>query len=772
MTSRSEQERTARRIEFVAAHQPTFPVGTYTFAVEQHVSIGGADTATFRSRPQTVVVQSPRFALDPRQIQGVFPPEGSLGDHATTLPHVLLTPSTLPWERSGAAPADPTIPWLALLVFDADELPQLQSTTAGTLQQAGLLTLEEGQHADDPVSVIQVPAVLLAKLLPRRGELRWLTHVRRSLDGAGRQQNADTAVVVSNRLPRVGGVSVAHLVSVEGRYTAEAFPSSAQGTELVSLVSLMSWRFSCVDTSQGVRALLQHIPQETLRRPDSANTDANHYLSCGYVPLPHAMRAGNRSVSWYRGPLAPGHVAASVPPALPARSSDALMRYNPALSMFDVSYAAAWELGRLMMLNAKGVALDLYHWKRRHAQHSHEMTRKADHLPFASPAPDVTLPASVGAWVEQAALLKGIPFQYLIPDEQLLPRPSIRFFQVDQAWLACLLDGALSIGSISAGDHRRALGGEQRLPPLRQLSGLLLRSEVVSAWEHLQVDGYARGYREGAASDETRLLFTMTDAALAQQFGAADIDVLRVAFQANGVTLSGGATLDQRGWEIRDAVRYEIVEVDNGRLDVRQSGQSQRHHIAGGAQIKAALSSSVVSEQLRQALRQQKIEVAAGAPIVATRWLIADGEQQSYYLIEFQDAALSVYRDYRLPLLRMEPLSRHVLLCLFEGLVQTVDIYQRPESIHHGVDTDGAGYFKRVRNNNGVLKEGARVPVALRADGARVIDIVQLASTLADQSDTPDAQVFTAAQFALQMIEDVPKVRYLLSDEIAFNPPR
>ena len=36
--------------------------------------------------------------------------------------------------------------------------------------------------------------------------------------------------------------------------------------------------------------------------------------------------------------------------------------------MFDESYAAAWELGRLMALRSKPFSVALCNWKRQHAQ--------------------------------------------------------------------------------------------------------------------------------------------------------------------------------------------------------------------------------------------------------------------------------------------------------------------------------------------------------------------------------------------------------------------
>ena len=51
----------------------------------------------------------------------MFPPPGSLGEHSNVLPHIILKRSTLPWERQ-ADPGDKNVPWLALLLFEEEEI--------------------------------------------------------------------------------------------------------------------------------------------------------------------------------------------------------------------------------------------------------------------------------------------------------------------------------------------------------------------------------------------------------------------------------------------------------------------------------------------------------------------------------------------------------------------------------------------------------------------------------------------------------------------------
>jgi hypothetical protein len=49
---------------------------------------------------------------------------------------------------------------------------------------------------------------------------------------------------------------------------------------------------------------------------------------------------------------------------MPVAVADALTRYDPSTGMLDVSYAAAWEIGRLLALRSKSFSAALYNWKR------------------------------------------------------------------------------------------------------------------------------------------------------------------------------------------------------------------------------------------------------------------------------------------------------------------------------------------------------------------------------------------------------------------------
>ncbi|GAA1514346.1 hypothetical protein GCM10009677_54460 [Sphaerisporangium rubeum] len=127
----------------------------------------------------------------------------------------------------------------------------------------------------------------------------------------------------------------------------------------------------------------------------------------------------------------------------------------------------------------------------------------------------------VARWLGRLMLLHPVPFTHLVPDERLLPQESLRFFHVDPSWLDALVSGAFSIGAQSSRDtlqdqivadavrsaaartaaaHRDTLRGDTSGDPdaatgapteagdgLGPVTGLLLRSALVSGWPNLAV---------------------------------------------------------------------------------------------------------------------------------------------------------------------------------------------------------------------------------------------------------------------------------------------
>ena len=117
------------------------------------------------------------------------------------------------------------------------------------------------------------------------------------------------------------------------------------------------------------------------------------------------------------------------------------------------------------------------------------------------------------SWLTKLRLLYGVPFEYLVINEEMLPVESIKFFYLDHNWITSLIDGAYSIGRatvseeahdnafschVNLGSHKessrfraQAFGLEGTNNTMEVITGFLLRSSVVSQWPGLEVSGYS-----------------------------------------------------------------------------------------------------------------------------------------------------------------------------------------------------------------------------------------------------------------------------------------
>jgi hypothetical protein len=198
-----------------------------------------------------------------------------------------------------------------------------------------------------------------------------------------------------------------------------------------------------------------------------------------------------------RPPAAPAEPAEPVPSDLyPARAADALLRYDQDTGLLDTGYAAAWELGRLLALGSGRVAASLSRWRHELVRYAHADTHLAEpHLPTTPRATErPALPKVVLDWLESVSLLCGVPFNYLVPDERMLPADSIRLFGVDPAWMAALFDGALSVGRVTSAHHAADVVPIPQVQALLsdRVTGVLVRSSVVAGWPKLVVEGFKR----------------------------------------------------------------------------------------------------------------------------------------------------------------------------------------------------------------------------------------------------------------------------------------
>ena len=272
---------------------------------------------------------------------------------------------------------------------------------------------------------------------------------------------------------------------------------------------------------------------------------------------------------------------------------------------------------------------------------------------------------SLSDWLGRLKLLHGIPFHYIVPDVEMLPMESIRFFYVDSIWLDYLTEGALSLGRSTTGDnaHDKAFLGD--LHVFSQFGVKMQRNKVLG---HLSFHLNAK--------EKSRL--------------EANAGPIKPTEKITGFLLRSGVV---SGWE--------------------------------GLQVEAFL----------------------------------------------DDAGSSSAQ-----LLRMDHLSPNVLLCMYEGIVKKVTIHEYPEVLHFGVDITGtpASFSKSFRYivDHDDHAAGKQVPIDIavpvkiadfsRAGSTGVLRVNDLANAMHTELSNKIAYAgsFTAAEFALEMVEGVEAVNF------------
>ena len=124
------------------------------------------------------------------------------------------------------------------------------------------------------------------------------------------------------------------------------------------VVLLYSWQFECTGVGT-FRDYMQRVNVSTLGTVEQQGHPP--VSDTGHVPLTVMDRAGVQENVWYRGPLVPVPLTRD---PLTYHSADQCRRVTPETGVEDISYAAAFEAGRLMAAADPRLAQELMRWRR------------------------------------------------------------------------------------------------------------------------------------------------------------------------------------------------------------------------------------------------------------------------------------------------------------------------------------------------------------------------------------------------------------------------
>jgi len=383
-------------IQFFSSSRPPLRAGQYRIKSTQDV-LGVKDNAgndpSFTDI-RNFQVSGPRFTLDPSLIQLLYPPVEAQGSFELSLPNITLRRRSLPWERTidsqPAQPADQTAPWLGLLTLYPEDMAGVVPTRTSVERlleplESDVLppaipasTVGIGEREQELLA-IDVELTAFRTISPALADLPWLAHVREVNTGGkeilGLDEDGWFSVIVGNRLPKPAAETQVYLVSLEGHgQHLHGSPPPPSQFKKIRLAMLAGWRFTTSAARGSFIGIMQALPQrggvsllqpvgDYPEQPTGAAKQASDAVKLGYMPLVNNTRAGELTSSYYRSPLAP------VPTVKDANGpyffSDAAIQYDPDTGLFNMAFASAWQIGRLLALADAAFARALFDWRRK-----------------------------------------------------------------------------------------------------------------------------------------------------------------------------------------------------------------------------------------------------------------------------------------------------------------------------------------------------------------------------------------------------------------------
>ena len=712
------------------------------------------------SAQQTFVVSAPQFAIDPSEIVAQYPPNSSTGLYGQVLPHIVLKEPLLPWERKINDPSN-TEPWLALLVLGADELVgAVESTVRATTTtvtdyltaQAGVykppIVKEDDVDGSDACSYIQITPATFQAVMPLLAELRYLAHCRQAniQDKAIQGLGADGlfSVVVANRFPAVPAAagdpplqSIVHLVSVEGFEAAIADPTILASAATVAMLTLASWTFqSLPSVSEDFRGLMEaivstetadgvtyhpqnlalNLPPPQVDLADPVQKDLANRIADGYVPLGFHTRSGEETFGWYRGPFTPV-LPAPLAKSAPFFTADAAMIYQNSYGVFDLSLASAWQIGRAAALADKSFGQTLFDFRRK----GHLLTDKLLYRLQSDHFTQTQIDTLDGDTTIQNQLLSVLNTQLLADiGAPVAITPSVPQAPPPDPDPKTALQNFLTDPTVQA-QILDAVGTD--LDPVAQwLAKLLLLypvpfAQLVPDARMLPVESLRFFYVD------TNWMGALLDGA--QSIG---LDSSRQTFYSE---LTQGLLEDSA---------YEAMQVyRNNLLGVEPTGPQAGRAIVTGMLLRSAVVSGWPNLAVRPTLGGQPVKM-----------------------------------------LRMDHLSPSVLLCLFWGAPDTIEISEPQEGFRFGVDDDGliplrepippaqaggtplgtqiVGQTFAVTGTNGHLRPApSRV---LDLNPASPTSLIQTLQAALSKQIGSTLAAFGPADFALQMVKSPEAIQF------------
>lgn len=367
-------------MKFIDYIKPPMENGTYYIRATQSVTL--PENCRFEDNAQFFIAGH-AFRLPQEGVFSTYPADNETGEFQNILPFVVMENRTFPWENSFCPQRNGVpVPWVALLVVSEQEGAEERELQIGELlekREEGIYYPEKeklpevfAEKKTDTCRVLDIPKELYESIMPSLDDLPYLCHARRvnlsKTEDSVCAKDGFFSVICGNRfIPSGDGEplkSTIHLVSLLGMEDLSALPDCKK----VRLVSLYHWNvFSQKNSGEDFGMAIKRLKENCSVIHASMDTDLKRQ---GCSIKKHFTRTGEQTYSLYRPPLIP-YANTEEMEAENRHTADGRLIYDRETGIFDVTYAAAWQLGRMLALNHPVTAESILQFRKKQKLERH-----------------------------------------------------------------------------------------------------------------------------------------------------------------------------------------------------------------------------------------------------------------------------------------------------------------------------------------------------------------------------------------------------------------
>lgn len=398
-----------KKFKLIDSNPPPLSDGDYKVTVEQNVT--SPANSTFKVEKDFCVTVNSEFLPDDA-VFNLRPTPNERGDFSNELPYMVFNDPSYPWIREIKDDNGNIFPWIALIVVSEQEVVEEKDVEYRVLSKEVkeapnkkvyfpyILNKNSPCKDDDKVHLITIKKNTFDKIMPTKEDRIWLTHSKRvdfsNVEDKISQKDGFFSVVIANRFPpckeseivkdvdpqnndkniarvneedkTVRIKNTVHLIAADLYDDAKSDKLtgiSLNEAESVELISLYHWNIYSEKNEVFKNDEATDKSFVTLVKGLNKNGPPTEKTTLTEKALKlHILRTGEKTFSWYHSPLQPMKYNQLDINNEDKFTSDGRLIYYKSNGLFDVSYSAAFNLGKLVTLSHKTEAQEIMEWRK------------------------------------------------------------------------------------------------------------------------------------------------------------------------------------------------------------------------------------------------------------------------------------------------------------------------------------------------------------------------------------------------------------------------